>query len=140
MIQCWIYVEIISSNETEISKDGDINLFNFITKKYIDRIKKLEKQIELMEWEWDQEKQLYGKKTKKRFLKQKVDWVIGGFDLKPCVEIHRPMYGLTPAEAKEICNAIKCHLSKLGFIARIRFHWNENESCFVLDVEIIDRK
>lgn len=115
-------------------------MFNFITKKYKDRIKKLEDQINLMTWEWSQEKQLYGKKTKKRFLKQKVDFVIGGIDLKPCVEIHRPMYGLTPTEAKEICNAIECHLKKLGLIARIRFHWRENESYFVIDVEIIERK
>lgn len=124
----------------KFQKERDTNLFNFITKKYKDRIKKLEDQINLMTCEWSQEKQLYGKKTKKRFLKQKVDWVIGEIDLKPCVEIHRPMYGLTQAEAKEIYNAIKCHLSKLGFIARIRFHWKENESYFVFDVEVIDRK
>lgn len=124
----------------KFQKERDTNLFSFITKKYKDRIKKLEDQIGLMTWEWSQEKQLYGNKTKKRFLKQKVDWVIGGIDLKPCVEIHRPMYGLTPVEAKEICNALECHLKKLGFIARIRFHWRENESYFVIDVEIIDRK
>lgn len=51
----------------KFQKERDTNLFNFITKKYKDRIKKLEDQINLMTWEWSQEKQLYGKKTKKDF-------------------------------------------------------------------------
>ena len=44
-----------------------MDLLSFITKKYKDKIKKLEDQIKLMKWEWEQERQLYGKKTKERF-------------------------------------------------------------------------
>lgn len=115
---------------------GGINLLNFITKKYESRIKKLEDQIEHMTWEWSQEKQLYGKKTKKKFLKQKIEWVIGKIDLNSCKEIHRPIYGLTQTEAKEICEAAECYLDKLGFKAQVTSHRRENQSCFVIDVKI----
>lgn len=44
-----------------------MDLLSFITKKYKDKIKKLEDQIKLMKWEWEQERQLYEKKQKKDF-------------------------------------------------------------------------
>ena len=44
-----------------------MDLLSFITKKYKDKIKKLEDQIKLMKWEGEQERQLYGKKQKKDF-------------------------------------------------------------------------
>lgn len=113
-------------------------MFGFITKKYKDRIKQLENQIEFMAYEWTQEKQLYGKKTKERFIKQKVDWVVGGIELNPGKEIHRPMYGLTQSEAEEIRDATECHLNKLGFKVQVEFHWKKTESCFVIDVKIMD--
>lgn len=112
-------------------------MYNFITKKYKDRIKKLEDQIDLMEWEWAQEKQLYGKKTKERFLKQKINWIIGEIDLKTHREIHRPIYGLTKTESIEICEATKYHLIKTGFKAQVIFHWSESKSCYIIDVKII---
>ena len=113
-----------------------MDLLSFITKKYKDKIKKLEDQIKFMKWEWEQERQLYGKKTKERFLKQKVDWILGGVDLKTHREIHRPIYGLTKTETKEICEVTKYHLNKTGFKAQVLFHWSEDKSCYVIDVKI----
>lgn len=46
-----------------------MDLLSFITKKYKDKIKKLEDQIKLMKWEWEQERQLYGKKNKRKIFK-----------------------------------------------------------------------
>ena len=77
------------------------------------------------------------KKTKERFLKQKVDWIIGGIDLKTHREIHRPIYGLTKTETKEICEVTKYHLNKTGFKAQVLFHWSEDKSCYIIDVKII---
>lgn len=109
-----------------------------LLRKYKNRIKQLEDQIEFMSFEWAQEKQLYGKKTKKRFIKQKVDWVVGGIELSLGKEIHRPIYGLTQEEAEEICDATECYLNKLGFKTQVKFHWEKTESCFVIDVKIIE--
>ena len=52
-------------------------------------------------------------------------------------EIHRPIYGLTKTETKEICEVTKYHLNKTGFKAQVLFHWSEDKSCYVIDVKII---
>lgn len=109
-------------------------MFNFITKKYKDQIKGLERQIQCMTWEWAKEKQLYSKKTKRRFLKQKVHMVIGEIDLNRHTEIHRPLCGLTEDEAKQICAATKSYLNDLGFEAQVSHHWRDSDSVFLIDV------
>lgn len=45
-------------------------MFKFITKKYEDRIKSLERQIEYMTWEWNKEKTHYSE------IKEDLIWAI----------------------------------------------------------------
>ena len=113
-------------------------MFEFITKKYEDEIKKLKWQIENMTYEWNKEKELYGKKTKKRFYKQKVDWTIGGIDMRKSREVHRPMYGLTEEDAQIIAQMVKENLAEQDIHSETGFHWRESERCYVIDVKTMN--
>lgn len=115
-------------------------MFKFITKKYEDKIEKLENQIKHMTYEWNKEKELYGKKTRKRFYEQKVDWVIGGLDVKQYKEIHRPMYGLTENDAFVISGMVEDELKKQGIICVSPYHWDEIKECYVVDVKYLGQK
>lgn len=83
-------------------------------------------------------KTIIREENKKRFIKQKVDWVVGGIELSLGKEIHRPIYGLTQEEAEKVCDATECYLNKLGFKTQVEFHWEKTESCFVIDVKIME--
>lgn len=109
----------------------------FITKKYEDKIDKLEFQIKNMSWEWKKEKQIYDNVTKQRFYEQKVDWTIGRIDMISAREVHRPMYGLTEDDARVIAQLVKENLILQGIQSETSFHWRERESCYVIDVKVI---
>jgi len=112
-------------------------MFKFITKRYEEKIYLLENRIEIMNYEWSKERELYTKKTKKRYYEQKVDFVIGGLDMTQHTDIHRPMYGLTDNDAFIIAGMVKDELFKQGFISATSFHWRDKDECYVIDVEVL---
>lgn len=113
-------------------------MFKFITKKYEDRSKYLEHQIEHMTWEWNKEKELYDDDMRKKAYEQKVDLVIGGMDMREHKEVHRPMYGLTNLDAHKIADMVKHNLEEQGILSQTSFHWREREKCFVIDVQVME--
>lgn len=112
-------------------------MIKFITKKYKDKIENLEYQIKNMTWEWDKEKELYDDKMTKKFYDQKVDFVIGGLDIKELKEVHRPIYGLTKIDAFRIADIVKHRLEEQGILSLTSYHWRDREKCFVIDVQIL---
>ena len=112
-------------------------MLKFITKKYKDEIKDLEYQIKNMTWEWDREKEIYDDKMIKKFYDQKVDFVIGGLDVKELKEVHRPIYGLTNIDAFRIADIVKHQLEEQGILSSTSYHWREREKCFVIDVTVL---
>ena len=112
-------------------------MFKFITKKYEEKIKKLEYQVKNMTWEWNKEKELYSDDIQKKVYEQKVDFVIGGIDMRNHKEVHRPMYGLTNIDAYRIADMVKHNLEEQGILSQTSFHWREREKCFVIDVLIL---
>ena len=120
-------------------------MFKCITKKYEDKIEELEwkieileRQIENMELEWNEEKKLYDNITKQRFYEQKVGWTIGGIDMREAKEVNRPLYGLTEDDARTIAQLVKEKLLLQGIQSKTSFHWRESESCYVIDVEVVE--
>lgn len=113
-------------------------MFKFITQKYEKKIAILTAQIENMLYEWRKEKELYNDKMNKKVLEQKVDFVIGGIDMKMHKEIHRPLYGLTSIEAYEVAYMVKKQLKEQNILSSTSFHWRERTKCFVIDVKVID--
>ena len=112
-------------------------MFKFITKKYTERIENLEYQIKNMTYEWNKEKELYDDKMQKKVYGQKVDFVIGGLDIKELKEVHRPMYGLTKIDAFRIADMVKHQLEEQGILSSTSWHWREREKCFVIDVQVL---
>lgn len=102
-------------------------MFKFITKKYEDKIKSLERQIGHMAWEWNKEKELYDDDMRKKVYEQKVDFVIGGMNMREHKEVHRPMYGLTNIDAYRIADMVKHNLEEQGILSQTSFHWRERE-------------
>ena len=51
-------------------------MFKFITKKYEEKIHLLENRIENMNYEWSKERELYTKKTQKRYYEQKASCIL----------------------------------------------------------------
>lgn len=115
-------------------------MFKFITKKYEDKIKKLEWQIEDMTWEWNEEKKLYDNITMQKYYEQKVDWTIGGMDMRKHKEVHRPMYGLSENDARTVARLVKESLLLQGIQNETSFHWRKSESCYVIDVKTLDQE
>lgn len=112
-------------------------MLDFLFKKYKEQILDLETRIENMEYEWDKEKEIYTKKTKERYYKQKVDFVIGGLDMTQHNKINKPIYGLTEKDAFIISGMVKDELLNQGFISATSFHWMGKDRCFVIDVKIL---
>lgn len=115
-------------------------MFKFLTKKYEDKIRVLENCINSMNYEWSKEKEIYTKKTKKRYYEQKVDFVIGGLDMTQHTEIHRPLFGLNDNDAFVISGMIKDQLLKQGFISSTSFHLRNSDECHIIDVKILPMK
>lgn len=112
-------------------------MFKFLTRKYRDKIEKLERQIEHMTWEWDKEKALYDENMRQKFYDQKVDWTIGGLDLSKHRNIHRPMCGLSEDDARIIAEKTKEKMIEQGYKGHTSFHWRESEQCYVIDVNVM---
>lgn len=115
-------------------------MFKFLVKKYEEKIHILEDRIANMNYEWNKEKEIYTKKTKKRYYEQKVDFVIGGLDMTQHTEIHRPICGLTDKDAFIVSGMVKDELFKQGFVSATSFHWRDKEECYVIDVKIMPMK
>lgn len=115
-------------------------MFEFIFKKYKEQIRDLENRIDNMNYEWNKEKEIYTKKTKKRYYEQKVDFVIGGLDMTQYREIYRPMYGLSEEDAYIIAGMVKDKLLVQGIFSNISFHWNDKDEYYVIDVKTIPMK
>lgn len=112
-------------------------MFKFITKKYEEKIKKMEYQIKNMTWEWNKEKELYDDDMQKKVYEQKVDFVIGGMDMRKHKEVHRPICGLTNIDAYRIADMVKHNLDEQGIMSQTSFHWRKREECFVIDVQVL---
>lgn len=115
-------------------------MFKFLTKKYEEKIRILENRIENMNYEWSKEKEIYTKKTKKRYYEQKVEFVIGGLDMTKHTEINRPLYGSTDKDALIISRMVDEKLSTQGFNSTTSFHWDGSDKCYVIDVRVLSLK
>lgn len=113
-------------------------MFKFITKKYKEKIKNLEFQIKNMTYEWNKEKELYDDDMQNKVYEQKVDFVIGGLNIRELKEVHRPMYGLTKLDAYRIADMVKHRLEEDGILSMVSYHWRDRERCFVIDVQVIE--
>lgn len=113
-------------------------MFGFITRKYKDEIKKLKREIEEMSWEWKKEKTLYDDEMIAKVYEQKVDWTIGGLDMRKLKEVHRPIQQLDKIDAYRIADMVKHRLDEQGIISETSYHWRESDRCYVIDVKVID--
>lgn len=113
-------------------------MFGFINRKYKDKIKNLENQISNMTWEWNKEKELYDNEMIARVYEQKVDWTIGGLDMKKLKEVHRPIQGLDKIAAFNIADMVKHRLEKQGINSETSYHWRESDRCYVIDVKVVE--
>lgn len=112
-------------------------MFDFVNKKYKREIKELKYRIKNMAWEWQREKELYDDEMIARFYEQKVDWTIGGLDMRKYKSIHRPICGLDVADAITIADMVKHRLEEQGINSETSYHWRESDECYVIDVEVI---
>jgi hypothetical protein len=115
---------------------GGSKMFNFITRKYKSEIKNLKHQIDNMSWEWAQEKELYDDGMIARVYEQKVDWTIGGLNMRKHKEVHRPIYGLDKVDASRIADLVKHRLEEQGIYSETSYHWRESDECYVIDVKV----
>jgi hypothetical protein len=113
-------------------------MFGFITKKYKRKIQELEYLIGDMTWEWNKEKELYDDEMIARVYEQKVDWTIGGLDMRKLKEVHRPIQQLDKIDAHRIADMVKHRLEEQGIICETSYHWRESDRCYVIDVKVID--
>lgn len=113
-------------------------MFGFITRKYKREIENLKYQIKNINWEWHKEKELYDDEMIARVYEQKVDWTIGGLDMRKLKEVHRPICGLDKVDAFRIADMVKHCLEKQGINSETSYHWRENDECYVIDVKVIE--
>lgn len=113
-------------------------MFGFITRKYKDKIKNLENQIFNMDWEWSKEKELYDDEMIARVYNQKVDWTIGGLDMRKLKEVHRPICGIDKFDAFKISDMVKHRLEEQGINSEASYHWRTSDACYVIDVKVIE--
>jgi hypothetical protein len=113
-------------------------MFGFITNKYKREIQNLKWKIENMSYEWTEEKELYDDEMIARVYEQKVDWTIGGLDMRKLKEIHRPIYQLDKIDAYKIADMVKHRLEEQGILSETSYHWRESDGCYVIDVKVID--
>lgn len=113
-------------------------MFGFITRKYKREIKELKWKIENMSYEWAKEKELYDDAMIARFYEQKVDWTIGGLDMRKLKSVHRPICGLDIADAMTIADMVKHRLEEQGINSEASYHWRESDECYVIDVKVIE--
>lgn len=113
-------------------------MFGFITKKYKKEIQNLKWKIENMAWEWAKEKKLYDDEMIVRFYEQKVDWIIGGLDMRELKEVHRPIEQLCEIDASIIADMARHRLEEQGINSETSYHWRESDRCYVIDVKVIE--
>ena len=112
-------------------------MFGFLTKKYKNKIARLERQIENMEYEWDLEHSIYDADTREKFYQHKIDLVIGGIDLTTLRAVHRPLYGLSFIEALGICNRIEKLLKKENIICETSYR-RKKDGCYIINIKVVD--
>lgn len=113
-------------------------MFGFITNKYKKEIQNLKWKIENMAYEWACEKELYDDEMIVKFYEQKVDWTIGGLDMRKIKEVHRPLEQLSEFDADVIAEMVKNRLNGQGINSETSYHYRESNGCYVIDVKVID--